>query len=207
MTEKIAHEELTTVLDVEGKPALVRKAEVERIQQEEAENDIEPVEYELIFSKYPTLDSLAFKQKLIEDYNNWQRDMLRLYTDSHLAATSAMPEAEVYCVDHSFNIKKKGKGKLKATFIIKEGKEEVGRHRLVLNKVKVSDIHPIIDGHMYLLEMALKGNKEDFRNEDGNLHKFCNTIQRPQLLATTLELLNAIEEMKIDGTIIEKEGK
>ena len=201
-TETFAHQDLTTVAAVDGESVLVRKADIERIQKEQA--DMEPVEYELIFSKYPTVDSLAFKQKRLVDYVAWQRDMLRMYTDSFLAGVAGLADADVYCIDNSFDMKAKGKGKLKATFLIKKDGEVVGKHRLVLNKVKETDMHRIIDAHIFLLEMALFGNTADYKNEEGPLHKFCKAINRPELLASTLELLGAIEAMKLDGTIEEK---
>lgn len=203
--ETLNHKELTTVPTVDGGAAVVRKADIEAIQNENKE--IEPVEYELIFSKYPTVDSLAFKQKTLVDYVGWQRDMIRIYTDSHLAEVSALEDADIYCIDNSFTLKKKGKGKLKATFLIKSNGEVVGKHRLVLNKVREADINKLIDAHIFLLEMALFGKSADYNNEDGPLHKFCRTINRPELLASTKDLLKAIEEMKADGEVVEKKGK
>lgn len=204
-TNLLDHKDLTTIEAADGSKALVRKSEIERIQKEEAET--EPVEYQLIFSKYPTLNSLACKYKRMVDYVAWQRDMLRIYTDSYLADVATLPQAEIYCSEHDFDMKNKGKGKLKAVFIIKKGREVLDKHRLVLNKVKAIDVHRIIDTHIYLLEMALHGKEEDYKNEEGPLHKFCKVINRPELLKTTVELIDAIKEMKTDGTIIEKKGE
>lgn len=167
--------------------------------------EMEPVEYELIFSKYPTVDSLAFKQKTMHDYVGWQRDMIRIYTDSFLADVSALPEVDVYCIDHSFKETKRGKGKLKATFVLKVNGEEVSRHRLVLNKLRTENENRIIDAHIYLLEMALIGNKADHKDENGPLHKFCSILSHNDLLKSTTELIDAILVMKTDGTIVENQ--
>lgn len=197
--ETLDPKEFMTVETTDGTQALVRKEDIRKIQEDYKEEA--PVEYELIFDKYPTLQSLEFKQKRMIDYVGWQRDMIRLYTDSHLAETSALPNADIYCIENSFDIKAKGKGKLKAKFVIKSDGETVDEHKLVLNKVDSSDINRIIDAHIFLLEMALFGNTSDYKDEKGPLHKFCMTINRPEVLTSTVKLLDAIADMKLDGGI------
>lgn len=194
-------EDLVDVEAVGGGTVQIHKDMLDRIMKEDVDEE-KPVTYELILKKYPTVDSLRFKNKQLSEYGNWQKDMIRIFTDSVLADVAALPEAEVYCTDHTFKLKNKGKGKLSADFLIKDTKQNQGYlHRLILNKVPASSVGMLIDAHMFLLEVALFGNTIDLEDENNPFKKFCNVTRQPKVWESTKELITKIKEMKETGEV------
>lgn len=166
--------------------------------------------YELIFSKYKKISDTEFKLKRLDDYVKWQQDMLRCYTDSFLIDDSiAGEEVFIYCTDHQFKEKsKKGKGKLRATFVIKNGEGLIlGRHNLVLHKVHKNNVNKVIDGHIFLLEMALEGYLNDPFKEDSSLEKFGRLLAKKNVVTATKQLIKEIKNIRTEELTEEEKAK
>ena len=171
---------------------------VEKVAESVVNEDQGVEEYQLIFSKYDRISATEFKLKRMEDYVSWQRDMLRCYVDSFLIDDCIAGErVMVYCKDHQFKEKKKGKGKLKATFYItKESGEVLDIHQLTLLKAHKSNINKILDAHIYLLEMALEGHLNDPFSDDSPLKKFGALLDKPNVVKSTISMIQEIKNLR-----------
>lgn len=164
--------------------------------------------YQLIFSKYKKISDTEFKLRKLDDYVKWQQDMLRCYTDSFLIDDSIAGEKVfIYCKEHQFKEKsKKGKGKLKATFVIKNEENAVlGIHHLTLNKVHKNNVNKILDGHIYLLEMALEGYLNDPFDEESSLEKFGRLLAKKNIVKATKTMIEEIKKIRSEDEALEQE--
>ena len=186
------------------KKELKEKLKDSQLQEEKEEHH----RYELIFNKYQTIKDTAFKFRKAEDHMQWQKDMLRCYTDSFLVDDSiAGKRVYVICNDHQFKMKnqKKQRGNLKATFKIYDENDNIlDIHHIKILKVHQARIHQIIDTHMLLLELALSGyfaDEENESEEESLLEKIEKVTGNHESVQAARDFIKEIKQLREEAKI------